>query len=201
MTRAASIRGSITTVLIALLAGTAGAHITPPVALVSDRDAVTGLLAGARKFFVREVRLSPSERQSLGARSGWTADEEFYRFYLGRDDQGRLLGSAIFMTEYTIHGPVRVAVGIAPGGTLSGATVVELTEETYPWLKPLIDQQFTREYLARGAHGDFSLSDRIAKAGADSMPRFYAQVVLDLVRRALNLYDVTMLPRETAPNR
>jgi len=50
---------------ITLIAGAALAHITPPVVLVSDRDAVVGLLAGARRFFVREVRLSPEERQHL----------------------------------------------------------------------------------------------------------------------------------------
>jgi len=46
-------------VLLAALAvaGPALAHLTPPVVLVSDRDAVQSLLSGARRFFVRDVRL------------------------------------------------------------------------------------------------------------------------------------------------
>ena len=92
-----------------LIAVPALAHVTPPVVLVSDRDAVVGLLGGARRFFVREVKLSPEQRQAVVKRSGWNPDESFYRFYLGRDETGRLVGAMLFLTEYTVHGPVRVA--------------------------------------------------------------------------------------------
>jgi len=95
--------------LMAVAAGIAAAHVTPPVVLASDREAVAGLLSGSRRYFVREVRLSPAERAAIQKQSGWTPNEDFYRFYLGRDDQGALVASTIFMTEYTIHGPVRVA--------------------------------------------------------------------------------------------
>src|SRR5947209_17655543 len=62
-----------------MLAGVASAHITPPVVLMSDRDAVVTLLAGAQRFFVREVRLSPAEREAIKRQTGWTPDEDFYR--------------------------------------------------------------------------------------------------------------------------
>src|SRR5438552_5159224 len=88
-----------------MLAGVASAHITPPVVLMSDRDAVVTLLAGAQRFFVREVRLTPAEQAVIKRQTGWTPDEDFYRFYLGRDGQGRLLAGTIFVTEFTIHGP------------------------------------------------------------------------------------------------
>src|SRR5881396_1097519 len=74
-----------------MLAGVAWAHITPPVVLMSDRDAIVTLLAGAQRFFVREVRLSRSEQAQIKQQTGWTPDEDFYRFYLGRDGQGRLV--------------------------------------------------------------------------------------------------------------
>ncbi|PYM64920.1 MAG: hypothetical protein DME11_11970, partial [Candidatus Rokuibacteriota bacterium] len=66
-----------------MLAGVAWAHITPPVVLMSDRDAIVTLLAGAQRFFVREVRLSRSEQAQIKQQTGWTPDEDFYRFYLG----------------------------------------------------------------------------------------------------------------------
>ena len=176
--------------LVALAAGAAAAHITPPVVLVSDRDAVAGLLAGARRFFVREVRLTPEERQGIQRQSGWTPDEDFYRFYLGRDDQGRLVGAMLFMTEYSIHGPVRVAVGLDPDGKVRGATVVELTEETYPWVKPLIDRNFTRDYVGLDSHGTFALKH----TGLPDMAHFYGEVVATLIRRAALLYDVALDP-------
>lgn len=182
-------------IAVILTASTALAHITPPVVLVSDRDAVVGLLAGARRFFVREVRLSPEERGTIQKQWGWNAEEEFYRFYLGRDEQGRLVAATIFITEFTIHGPVRVAVGIGPDGKIKGATVVELTEETYPWLKPLLDQNFTRDYIGQDTRGSFGLSDRLAKAHLEAMPQFYAQVVSSLIQRGAILYEVSVLKR------
>ncbi|MGH7277340.1 MAG: hypothetical protein ACREJG_01480 [Candidatus Rokuibacteriota bacterium] len=181
----------LVTILLTLLAAVAPAlaHITPPVVLVSERDAVLGLLGGSRRFFVREVRLSPAERDTIQTEWRWRPDEDFHRFYLGRDEQGRLLGAAIFVTEVTIHGPVRVAVGIAPDGTLRGAAVVELTEETYPWVKPLIDGDLVRDYVGRDSRGAFGLPGRTT-AGLNTMSQFYGEVVTSLLQRALILYDV-----------
>ena len=101
----------------------------------------------------------------------------------------------IFLTEFTIHGPVRVAVGLGPDGHVRGATVVELTEETYPWLKPLLDQDFTRDYAGKGSQDRFEVNERWVRAGLDSMPQFYAQVVASLIQRAAILFDVTVLQR------
>ena len=139
-----------------LAAGPAAAHITPPVVLASDRDALLDLLAGARRFFVREVRLSAAERDAIQRRAGWTPDEDFYRFYLGRDADGRLVAAAVFVTEFTVHGPVRVAVGLDADGRVRGARVVELTEETYPWVKPLLDRHLEREWVGRDSRARFA---------------------------------------------
>src|SRR5205809_5099239 len=177
-----------------MLAGVASAHITPPVVLMSDRDAVVTLLAGAQRFFVREVRLSPAEREAIKRQTGWTPDEDFYRFYLGRDGQGRLVAGTIFVTEFTIHGPVRVAVSLGPDGKVRGATVVELTEETYPWVKPLLDRNFTREYVGRDARGTFAVS----AGGGESMAQFYGQVVASLIQRAAGLYETGVIKRGDA---
>jgi hypothetical protein len=183
--------------LMAVAAGIAAAHVTPPVVLASDREAVAGLLSGSRRYFVREVRLSLAERAAIQKQSGWTPNEDFYRFYLGRDDQGALVASTIFMTEYTIHGPVRVAVGLNPDGKVKGAQVVEITEETYPWVKPLIDQDFARDYVGQGSTGRYTLTDRVRAAG-DSMTQFYGQVIVSLIQRAAILYDTTVLKRPTS---
>src|SRR5216117_1558535 len=155
-----------------MLAGVAWAHITPPVLLMSDRDAIVTLLAGAQRFFVREVRLSRSEQAQIKQQTGWTPDEDFYRFYLGRDGQGRLVAGTIFVTEFTVHGPIRIAVSLGPDGKVRGAAVVELTEETYRWVKPLIDRDFARDY-----------------AGQD---------IASLIQRAALLYDVGVLKRGDA---
>lgn len=187
-------RNLVVTVLFGLVAasGPALAHITPPVVLASDRDAVVGLLPGAQRYFVREVRLSAKERAEVARRWGWQPDEDFYRFYIGRDAQGRIVGATIFLTEYTVHGPLRVAVGIGPDGRVSGVRVVELTEETYAWLKPLLDAEFTRDWVGRGAGERFGPGERLAHARLAEMPRFYAGVVAALARRAAVLYEAAV---------
>ena len=183
------------TALVALaLAAPALAHITPPVVLASDRDAIVGLLAGARRFFVREVRLTPAEKQTIRQQTGWSPDDDFYRFYIGRDDQGRVVAATVFLTEFTIHGPVRVAVSLGPDGKVKGVTVVELTEETYGWVKPLLDRQFAREYVGRDARGPFAVS----AGGGDSMTQFYGQVIASLIQRAAMLYEVGVIKRGDA---
>jgi Na+-translocating ferredoxin:NAD+ oxidoreductase RnfG subunit len=183
------ILGILLLILLALAAaGTAAAHMTPPVVLVSDRDAVAGLLSGARKFFVRELRPSPDERASVQREIGWRPDEDFYRFYVGRDDAGRLVATTIFLTEFTIHGPIRVAVGIAPDGTLKGGAVTEVTEETYGWVKPLIDRQFTAQFAGRSTRDRFVVAT--PTGAGEPMTQFYAQVVASLMQRALALYQV-----------
>jgi hypothetical protein len=191
------VTGAVGLVLAAVLlvAGLAAAHVTPPVVLASDRDAVSGLLSGAKRFFVREVRLSPEERKTIRERWGWNAQEDFYRFYMGRDDQGKLVAAAVFVTEVTMHGPVRVAVGLEPDGKVRGATVVELSEETYPWVKPLLDRNFTREYAGRDAGSPYGLSGSDGGAGVNQMGHFYGQVVASLIQRGAILYDVAVLKR------
>jgi len=174
-------------------AATASAHITPPVVLVSDRDALVELLAGARRFFVREVRLSSRERAAIKTRTSWAPDEELLRFYLGRDGEGRLVSAATFVTEYTVHGPVRVAVALGADGRVRGATVVELTEETYGWVKPLLDRDFTRRFAGQPAGA------RLAPpAGLNEMSHFYAEVIASLVQRAALLFDAAVLQRGEA---
>jgi hypothetical protein len=182
-------------VLLGTLAGTAAAHITPPVVLASDRDAVISLTAGARRFFIREVRLTDADRQALRTEWGWTPDADLYRFYVGRDEQGRLVSSVVFMTEVTVHGPVRVAVGIAPGSKVKGAAVVEVTEETYPWVKPLIDEDLSRGYAGLDLTSPFGVTERLTKARLNPMSHFYGEVVASLIKRGLALYEQTVRRR------
>jgi Na+-translocating ferredoxin:NAD+ oxidoreductase RnfG subunit len=182
--------GRLALLLCALAAAPALAHVTPPVRLVSDREAVAELLAGAKRYFVREVRLTPAERENIQKDTGWEPDEDFYRFYVGRDEGQRDLGAVTFLTEYTIHGSVRVAVALGPDGKVKGAAVAEVSEETYPWVKTLIDRGFLSSFAGRDAHASFT-----APGGGSSMPRFYSQVIGSLVQRAALLYEAGVLKR------
>jgi hypothetical protein len=62
---------------------------------------------------------------------------------------------------------------------------VEVTEETYVWVKPLIDGDFVRQFV-----GHPPTHAAAAPAVADPMSRFYGQIIAELVRRAAALIDV-----------
>ncbi len=171
------------------------AHITPPVVLLSEQDAVRSMTGGATKFFVREIRLTAEEQGTIRQQWGWQAEDELYRFYLGRDTAGQLVAAVIFLTEFTIHGPVRVAVGLNPDGTVKDTKVVELTEETLPWLQVLLKQNLVQDYVGRDSHGNFALGERFDAAHIDSMPHFYGQIVTSLMQRAAILFEITVLKR------
>jgi hypothetical protein len=183
------------TLTLWLSVGSVLAHITPPVVLLSEQDAVRSMTGGATKFFVREVRLTAEERGTIRQQWSWQAEDELYRFYLGRDAAGQLVAAVIFLTEFTIHGPVRVAVGLNPDGTVKDAKVVELTEETLPWLQVLLNQNLLQDYVGRDSRGNFALGERFAAAQLDSMPQFYGQIVTSLMQRGAILFEVTVLKR------
>ena len=91
------------TLALWLGSGSVLAHITPPVVLLSEQDAVRGMTGGATKFFVREVCSTAEERGTIRQQWGWPAEEELYRFYLGRDAAGQLVAAVIFLTR--VHYP------------------------------------------------------------------------------------------------
>jgi hypothetical protein len=183
---------------VLLADSTARAHVTPPIRLASDREAVSRLLSGAEKRFVREVRLSDAERATIERQTGWSPGRGVHRVHLGRDAEGRVVGAVLFVTEHAMHGPLRVAVALGPDGRVRGASIVEVSEESYPWVRQLIDQDFVRDYVGQDAHGTFALTDRLQGAVTGSMPRFYGRLLAGLLQRAALLFEVGMLQRGEA---
>jgi Na+-translocating ferredoxin:NAD+ oxidoreductase RnfG subunit len=173
----------------------ARAHVTPPVRLTSDQQALSRLLPSEERF-VREVRLTGAERATIERQTGWNPDRGVHRVHLGRDAEGRLVGAVLFVTEYAIHGPIRVAVALGPDGRVKGATVVEVSEESYPWIRQLIEQDFVRDYVGQGADGQFALTERLQRGVRGDMPRFYGRVLAGLLQRAALLFEVGVLQHE-----
>ena len=174
-----------------LIAFGARAHTTPPVRLATERETATRLIGAAARYFLREVRPSAGERATIHQRTGWNADAGRYRVYVGRTADGAVLASAVFLTDFTVHGPVRVGVALAPDGKVKGAAVIEVSEEAYAWVKPLLD----RGFLERFAGTDGNSAPAAAEAAGNAMQRFYARVIAGLVVRAAVLYEVAVRAR------
>jgi hypothetical protein len=188
-------------VVFAVFAGLAGvpgstlAHVSPPVVLASEADtlkAMTGLSAGVA---VRKVRLDAAQRQALGQGCGCRATDATYRAYVAGPEGGKA-AAVVFLSEPTQHGPIRVAVALDREGRVTAARVLEVTEESLLWVKPLIDQDLPGDYVGRRSGDDFGISERFEKMRLESMRRFYARVVSSLIGRAAVLYDVALRPRD-----
>jgi dipeptide/tripeptide permease len=175
-------------------AGAARAHLSPPVVLVSERDAVASQLAGAKKLSLREVSFTSDERKAVQATYGWKAQDDVHAFYMGRDDAGKLLGASVFMTEATMHGIIRVAVGLTPDGRVKAADVVEVAEEIYAHMKPLMDRGFTKRYAGLGIGSSFE-PPAASGSGVDAMAQHFDSIVSRMVQRAVILYNVCVTKR------
>lgn len=179
----------------ALLLGapTVLAHVNPPLVLLSDRDAMTAVLPAATQFPEAQVDFSPEQKRSLQKEWRFKAEEGSYRFYEGRDAGGRVVGSVIFLTQATIHSPVRVAVGVGKDGRVTGAAVVEVSEESYNWIKPLIDQGFLKAYVGQSARGEFKVSEAATAGRQRLMRQFYAKVIAQMVQTCAALHETADL--------
>ncbi len=180
--------------ILALAAGAAWAHLTPPVVVVPERDAVLSQHAGAKKLSQRDVSLTAEERKAIQSAYGWRASDELHGFYMGRDDAGKLLSASVFMTEATMHGIIRVAVGLTPDGRVKDAQVVEVAEEIYAHMKPLMDRGFTKRYAGLGIGSSFE-PPAASAGGADAMGQHYDGIVGRMVQRAVILYNVGITKR------
>lgn len=173
----------------------AQAHITPNVELVRRGEFLKSSLPGATKFFQKEFMISGADGAEIRRKTGWAPSEEDTRVYVGRDSNGRLVGTVVFLWVDSQHGPLGIAAAFDPSGTLRRAAVTDVASEPLAWVRPLIDAHGP-EALAGLAPGSAPDPSRIAPAVSGSMSRYYAGVIAAGVRRA---QAVEALVRRTRP--
>ena len=93
-----------------------------------------------------------------------------------------------------MHGIIRVAVGLTPDGRVKGAEVVEVAEEIYAHMKPLMDRGFTKRYAGLGIGSSFE-PPAASGSGIDAMAQHYDSIVGRMVQRAVILYNVCVTKR------
>jgi hypothetical protein len=175
--------------MIKLLAGVAVAtllHITPTVILVKRPAAVEALLPGATAFFAREAHLSDADAHRLHEQVDWSPDDGVLTFYDGKAGD-RTVGTLTFVRVDTPHGPVEVAVGFTPNGTIRDVIVTKATVETKPWVVDAVGAGLTAHYAGLKP-GDAPAGAAAIRARVGSLPHFMAQEVDKGVARALAAY-------------
>src|SRR5690348_601222 len=120
-------------------------HITPAVVLVKRPDAVQALLPGADAFTAREVHLSNADAHRLHEAVDWSPDDGVLTFYTGQTGS-TTVGGLVFVRVDTPHGPLEVAVGFTPQGTIRGVIVTKATVEMKPWVLEAVTAGLTDPY-------------------------------------------------------
>jgi hypothetical protein len=104
------------------------------------------------------------------------------------------VSAVTFVTEFTIHGPVRVAVALGPGGKVKDARIVEVTEEVSTWVRPLMRGGFVQQFVGLDSRGNFTIPG-LHSVSQEYMVHFYGEVAARLIQHGAILFDVTFLER------
>lgn len=172
--------GLCTFLLVAL---SAVAHVSPMVQLVGKGEFIRAALPGASQFFERKLASGADALARLAADIKWQPTSQEIKLYVGRDAQGDLLGSVVFLRVPSEHGPVGVGVAFDADGRIAEAAVTEVGSEPLAWVRPLLDA----DALA-GVHG-LAAGSRVDPSGLapqvpGRMSRYYAEVIASGIERA-----------------
>jgi hypothetical protein len=161
-------------------------HVTPTVELVKRVDAVRQMFPAADAWFERELHLSDPDAHKLHEALDWSPEDGVLRFYTGKR-AGSPVGALVFVRIDTPHGPLEVAVGFAPGGTIASVVVTKATVETKPWVQTALRAGLCGHDRGMGPGTVPKAADAIRDA-AGELPTYMGTQVDKAVRRALVAY-------------
>lgn len=167
-------------------------HISPTVTLVKRQDAIERLLGGADQVAPHEVRLSAGDSRRLYDIVGWRPVEGALTFYAGRR-QEQLTGVLLFMRVDSPHGPLELAVGFDPNGTVRDVVVTKATVETKPWVNRALRAGLTDAYRGLANNGTPAGATKV-KNKVGSMPAYMAGLVDKGVARSGAAYRMFYRP-------
>jgi hypothetical protein len=177
-----------------LLAGAALpalAHVTPNVELMKKGEFIQQSLPGATRFFEEKLVLSSEDRAAIRLATGWAPGEDDAKVYVGRDAQGRRIGTVAIVWMPSQHGPVGVGIAFGPDGKLLRTAVTDVGSEPLAWVRPLLEGDGLAPWsgLALDAKPD---PLKIAPAVTGAMNRYYAEVIAGAVGRGQALVRVSL---------
>jgi len=177
--------------LAALIPGIAFAHVTPNVELVERGAFLRASLPEASQFFKRKLDLGQADRKAIRQATGWSPSMDDTQVFVGRDADGALVGTAVFVWTPSQHGPVAVGVVFDPAGAIVQATVTEVSGEPLSWVQPLIDGDGMAAF--QGLEMDRSPDpSRVAPEIEGKMSRYYAKIIAQGVERAQAVEKVSL---------
>ena len=161
------------------------AHVTPPRILMTELEALQRLFPGAGELPAQQMRLTPEVRLQIYKQFEWKPDSRYRVFPVGANGSS---GALFVLTDYTLHGPVRTAVAVDGQGRVKGAQILELQEEAYVWVKPIIDADFAKAWIGR----DCQQGTKPAAPTDKNMIRFYRGIIEGQLCHAAALHRLGM---------
>jgi hypothetical protein len=150
-------------------------HITPTVVLLKREQAVARLLPGADEFAARELHLSSADSKRLHDAVGWEPPDGVVTFYLGKK-QDRVIGVLQFMRVDCQHGPIELAIGYDPRGTIRAVEVTKATVEMKPWIVEALRAGLIDEYRGMAVGGEPAGATKV-KPQIGAMPAYMAELI------------------------
>jgi len=161
-------------------------HITPTVVLVKRQDAVSRLLPGADQFSAREVHVSSADSRRVHDAVGWEPPDGMVTFYVGKR-QDQVTGALMFMRVDCQHGPLELAIGFEPQGTIRGVEVTKATVEMKPWVLEALRAGLTDAYRGLALDQAPAGAEKV-KPRVGAMPAYMAELVDKGVMHAAAAY-------------
>ena len=174
------------------MAPEAWTHVSANVKLLSTKETVQRLLPQG-KLFVKEVDLTSGQLEKLRSFDNWDTRAAHFKFFVSRDQQGRLRRVMISMVEFTRHGPVVVAVAIDPQGKITGAILTDTQVEPLIWLEPLLKKNFMQAFQGMNSQIPLTL-DPQWQQGFSRISQDFALVIANAVKKSAQLFDVVFEP-------
>ena len=150
-------------------------HITPTVVLLKREQAVARLLPGADEFAARELHLSSTDSKRLHDAVGWEPPDGVVTFYLGKKED-RVTGVLQFMRVDCQHGPIELAIGYDPRGTIRAVEVTKATVEMKPWIVEALRAGLLNEYRGLVVGGEPAGAAKV-KPQIGAMPAYMAELI------------------------
>lgn len=168
----------------------AAAHPTPKVMLVEHADAIRASLGDAQRFFLRKVTIGQGDLAQIRKSVDYTPEDNQVEFYIGKRADGNDVGVVLFPQANTMHGPLEVALAMAPDGTIRKVTVTMATVETKPWVEEAVRSGFLNDFQGMSATDNPATAVEKLKGKIGKMPYYEAEVTAAAVKRGLALYSV-----------
>ena len=150
-------------------------HITPTVILVKRQDAVAHLLPGADQFSERELHLSSADSRKIHDAVGWEPPDGVVTFYVGKH-QDQTVGALMFMRVDCQHGPLELAIGFEPTGSVRGVEVTKATVEMKPWVLEALRAGLTDAYKGLQTSQQPTGAEKV-KPHIGAMPGYMAELI------------------------